>query len=74
VRDELGLAVGTFFHPGPPLNERNETNQTKQRTKMNKEESKGKNHIVFSDQNYRNYKEGSLNLDIQGVFYCGGVI
>jgi hypothetical protein len=41
---------------------------------MNKEESKGKNHIVFSDQNYRNYKEGSLNLDIQGVFYCGGVI
>ncbi len=48
VRDELGLAVGTFFHPGPPLNERNETNQTNQRTKMNKEESKGKNHILFS--------------------------
>ena len=44
VRGELGLAVGTLFHPGPPLNERNETNQTNQRTKMNKEESKGKNH------------------------------
>jgi hypothetical protein len=44
VRGEFGLAVGTFFHPGPPLNERNETNQTNQRTKMNKEESKGKNH------------------------------
>ena len=48
VRGELGLSVRTFFHPGPPLNERNETNQTNQRTKMNKEESKGKNHILFS--------------------------
>jgi len=44
VRGELRLAVGTFFHPGPPLNKRNETNQTNQRTKMNKEESKGKNY------------------------------
>ena len=43
-RGELGLAVETLFHPGLPLNERNETNQTNQRTKMNKEESKGKNH------------------------------
>ena len=44
VRGELGLAIGTLFHPGLPLNKRNETNQTNQRTKMNKEESKGKNH------------------------------
>ena len=41
---------------------------------MNKEESKGKNHIVFSDQNYRNYKEGSLNLDMQNVLDSGGII
>jgi len=61
VRGELGLAVGTFFHPGPPLNERNETNQTNQRTKMNKEESKGKNHILSSPFNYRNYMEGYSN-------------
>jgi hypothetical protein len=47
VRGELGLAVETLFHPGPPLNERNETNQTNQKTKMNKEESKGKNHRFF---------------------------
>ena len=44
VRGELGLAVDAFFHPGPPLKKRNHTNQTNQRTKMNKEESKGKNH------------------------------
>ncbi len=44
VRGELGLAVRTFFHPGPPLNERNETKQANQTAKMNKEESKGKNH------------------------------
>ena len=74
VRDELGLAVGASFHPGPPLNERNETNQANQRTKMNKEESKGKNHIVLPVQNYRNYKKGSLDLDIQDSFYCGGII
>ena len=61
MRDELGLAVEAFFHPGPPLNERNETNQRNQKTKMNKEESKGKNHRFFSDRNHRNYKEGSLN-------------
>ena len=48
VRGELGFAVGVFFHPGPPLKKRNHTNQTNQRTKMNKEESKGKNHILFS--------------------------
>lgn len=48
VRGELALAVGTLFHPGPPLNKRKETNQTNQSTKMNKEESKGKNHILFS--------------------------
>ena len=58
VRGELGLAVGTLFHPGPPLNERNETNQTNQRTKMNKEESKGKNHSFSIFFNYRNYMEG----------------
>ena len=36
VRGKLGLAVGAFFHPGPPLKKRNYTNQTNQRTKMNK--------------------------------------
>ena len=36
VRDELGFAVDAFFHPGPPLKKRNHTNQTNQRTKMNK--------------------------------------
>ena len=30
VSGELGLAVGTLFHPSPPLNKRNETNQTNQ--------------------------------------------
>jgi len=39
----VGLAIGTFFHLGPPLQKRNDTNQTNQKTKMNKEESKGKN-------------------------------
>jgi len=48
VRDELGFAVEAFIHPGPPLKKRNHTNQTNQKTKMNKEESKGKNHILFS--------------------------
>jgi len=43
VRGEVGLAIGTFFHLGPPLQKRNDTNQTNQKTKMNKEESKGKN-------------------------------
>jgi len=61
VRGEFGLAVGTFFHPGPPLNKRNETNQTNQRTKMNKEESKGKNHILFSLIRSR----GIIRRDIQ---------
>ncbi|MBU0732865.1 MAG: hypothetical protein KKG10_01795, partial [Proteobacteria bacterium] len=44
VRDKLGLAVGTLFHPGPPLKKRIYTNQTNQRTKMNEDKLKGKNH------------------------------
>ena len=47
VRGEVGLAVGAFFHLGPPLQKRNYTTQTNQKTKMNKEESKGKNHKFF---------------------------
>jgi len=43
----VGLAIGTFFHLGPPLQKRNDTNQTNQKTKMNKEESKGKNQRFF---------------------------
>jgi hypothetical protein len=47
VRDKLGLAVGTLFHPGPPLKKRIYTNQTNQKTKMNEDKLKGKNHRIF---------------------------
>ena len=58
VRGELRLAVGTLFHLGPPLQKRNYTTQTNQKTKMNKEESKGKNHSFSIFFDYRNYMEG----------------
>jgi len=47
VRGEVGLAIGTFFHLGPPLQKRNDTNQTNQKTKMNKDKLKGKNQRLF---------------------------
>ena len=61
VRSELGFAVGASFHPGLPLKKRNHTNHTNQRTKMNKEESKGKNHNFSFFMNYTNYKKVFLN-------------
>jgi hypothetical protein len=48
VRGERGLAIGAFFHPGPPLQKRNYSTQINQKTKMNKDESKGKNQTFLS--------------------------
>ena len=63
VRGELGLAVGTLFHPGPPLKKRNHTNQTNQRTKMNKEDQKERIINFSFFMNYTNYKKVFLNQD-----------
>jgi len=48
VRGERGLAIGAFFHPGPPLQKRNYSTQINQKTKMNEDESKGKNQGFLS--------------------------
>jgi hypothetical protein len=47
MRGKVYLAIGAFFHPGPPLQKRNYTNQTNQNTKMNEDKLKGKNHRFF---------------------------
>jgi hypothetical protein len=48
VRGERDLAIGAFFHPGPPLQKRNYSSQINQKTKMNEDESKGKNQRSLS--------------------------